>query len=108
MSDDITGAYIDVCRERDEARAKLDNAEAQLGGWEVLNGVLKIERDEARAAFDNCCEELVRRTQDHDEARSIARRYRRTHRDCAAHRGQRCTMCVAFDALPWAKDDAEP
>jgi hypothetical protein len=44
--------------------------------------------------------------EDCNEARAIARRYRRTHRDCAAHRGKRCTMCVGFDALPWAKDDA--
>lgn len=84
--------------------------------------VLAAERDEARAALklaQRDCDDLVLRhgaaRRDLDEARAIARRYRKTHRDCrgGAFGGQRvtdqrCATCVRFDALAWATADAEP
>jgi hypothetical protein len=46
-----------------------------------------------------------------DEARAIARRYRKTHDTChlkdtrKSVREFRCALCIETDALPWAKDD---
>jgi hypothetical protein len=111
--EDITDAYIDLLRERDEARAIARRLRESIGDE---GSVAKIVA--AKAAFDALpwaagmkpnippdphagCE------RDLQQARAIARRYRNTHRDCAGHRGKRCATCVEFDALPWAKDEAD-
>jgi RNase P subunit RPR2 len=97
---------------RDEARAKLADAETEIELRTVMTKAAIEDRDEARAELAACVKTAANLVVKVDEARAIARRavilLHMLKRIVGEHCEDFCDMgmCGELRALSWAKDDA--